>query len=49
MTTTLTRYSCARCGRKLRAESLVYSRHTRQRYCADVRACGERAKRKGKA
>lgn len=48
----MTRYSCARCGRKLAAEAMVYSRHTRTRYCADLAACDKRApkrKRKGVA
>ena len=27
------RYPCAMCGRQEQAERMVYSRHTRNRYC----------------
>lgn len=38
----VTRYACARCGRWQSAERMVYSRHTRKRYCRDMTACDRR-------
>ncbi len=39
-------HRCALCGRRDRAETMVYSRFTRNRYCGDdLAACERRAKR----
>jgi hypothetical protein len=44
------KYPCAYCGRSLRADQMIYSAHTGNRFCAiDQRRCqqrGEAAKRK---
>lgn len=37
---------CGRCGKRLKPETWVFSRHTRSHYCRDLVACGKRAKRK---
>lgn len=41
-------YACARCGKRQRPEKMIFSKHTRKRYCRDLDACGKRAKRKRK-
>ena len=33
------RYPCAVCGRHKTADRLIYSRWTRNRYCADIADC----------
>lgn len=43
---TATKHSCARCGKRLRAEQMIYSRHTRARYCRDFGACDRRVLRR---
>lgn len=40
---------CNLCGHHDRAERMIYSRHTRKRYCGDPVACERRAKRKDAA
>lgn len=42
---TVVRHACARCGKKQKAEQMVFSSHTRKRYCSDLGACGRRARR----
>lgn len=42
MTATASTYACSRCGRRWPAERMVYSRHTRARYCRDFTACDRR-------
>jgi len=51
MTTTASpvRHLCDRCGRKQPAERMIYSTHTKRRYCADFGACDRRVKRNGGA
>lgn len=39
------RYPCALCGKRQVAEKMVYSRHLKVRYCADIMACDVRSKR----
>ena len=44
------RYACERCGKKGRADQMLYSRHSHNRYCIDLAACARRAanrKRRG--
>jgi hypothetical protein len=41
-------YACARCGRRVRPERWVYSRHTGNRYCVELDACAKRARRRKK-
>lgn len=42
--------TCARCSKRLKTGvPHVWSRFTRSAYCADLDACGRRAKRKVKA
>jgi alpha-D-ribose 1-methylphosphonate 5-phosphate C-P lyase len=36
---------CALCGKRMLAEHMVYSTHTRNRYCADTQACNKRYRR----
>lgn len=43
---TATRHACARCGKKQKADRMVFSTHTRSRYCSDITACAKRARRK---
>jgi len=41
------RYSCARCGRRVREGEYVYSRFSKNRYCIKLDECARRtAKRK---
>ena len=47
-TYTLTRYPCARCGRKQPAERMVFSTFSRKRYCVDLDGCARRAERRQK-
>jgi len=42
------RYPCARCGRRAAAGEMIFSRHTRNRYCRDVDACERRAIRRAR-
>lgn len=42
---TMVRHACGRCGKQQPAERMVYSKWTRQRYCADLTACAKRARR----
>lgn len=42
------RHVCDRCGRKQPADRMVYSTHTRRRYCRDFNACDRRTKRNGR-
>lgn len=42
---TTRRYPCARCGRRQPASLMVFSRFSRNHYCADLGACQKRAKR----
>lgn len=41
-------YSCARCGKRAPADRQIFSRHTRNHYCADLDACNRRAKRRSR-
>lgn len=47
---TTTKYACARCGKKRPASEMVFSTHTRLRYCGPLflDACARRAKRFGR-
>jgi hypothetical protein len=45
--TTQPRHSCARCGRTLRDGDWIYSSHTGNRFCVDLKACDKRARRRG--
>lgn len=47
-TLTVTRYACARCGKRQPADRMVYSRFTRNRYCRDLTACDRRHHRRQK-
>lgn len=49
MAVTTGRYACERCGKRLPATKLLFSRHTRRRYCRDFASCDRRAKRNGVA
>jgi hypothetical protein len=41
--------SCARCGRRLPADGLrVYSSFSHNYYCADIKACAKRARRRSR-
>jgi hypothetical protein len=40
-------HECTRCGKPDVAENLLYSSHTRKRYCLDFATCDRRARRKG--
>lgn len=40
-----TKKTCARCGRQMPADRMVFSSWTRNHYCTDVDACGRRAAR----
>jgi len=42
------RYSCARCGRRVREGEYVYSRFTKNRYCIAMDACARRSANKAK-
>lgn len=44
-TVTVVKHPCARCQKRQPADRMVYSRHTRSRYCADFAACDRRAHR----
>lgn len=44
---TVPKHTCARCGKRQRAEQMIYSRHTRNRYCRDFGACDRRTLRRG--
>ncbi len=46
--TSTKRYACAICGKRDRPERMVFSTHTRNRYCRDIDACSRRARRKAK-
>jgi hypothetical protein len=46
--TTPVKHPCARCGKPARHEQMIYSRHTRLRYCADFQACDRRYARQPK-
>lgn len=39
------RYACGTCGKRGKADEMIYSRHTGSRYCADLTACMKRRKR----
>jgi hypothetical protein len=41
-----TTYPCALCGKRAKAETMTYSRWTRNRYCLDWKECERRAKRR---
>jgi ssDNA-binding Zn-finger/Zn-ribbon topoisomerase 1 len=45
----VTKHECARCGKHDIAERMVYSTHTRNRYCRDFGACDRRLARKARA
>lgn len=45
MTATAVTHACARCGRKQPADRMVFSKHTRLRYCRDFLACDRRVAR----
>lgn len=40
--------SCARCGKRVREGTYIYSRFTKNRYCIDMDACARRAANKAK-
>lgn len=42
----VTRYACARCGKRQPADQMVYSRFTKNRYCRQLDDCARRAKRR---
>ena len=42
------KHACARCGKKLPAEKMIFSRHTRARYCIDLAGCDRRAAKRRK-
>jgi len=44
----LTKYKCTICGKRLREGRYVYSRFTKQRYCALVTECHKAIKRRKK-
>lgn len=39
-------FACARCGKRQTADRMVFSSFSRNHYCANVDACGRRAKRR---
>lgn len=40
------RYACGRCGKRGTAETMVYSRHTGNRYCFKLDECARRTANK---
>jgi len=40
------KYACGTCGKEGTAEQMIFSTHTKVRYCRDFMACRQRAKRK---
>jgi hypothetical protein len=42
------KYPCGRCGKRAKAEQMVYSRFSGARYCRDLNACAQRSRRKSR-
>lgn len=44
-TKAIAKHVCVRCGKKQPADKMIYSTHTRSRYCQNMAACDRRAKK----
>jgi hypothetical protein len=40
------KYACGTCGKEGTAEEMIFSTHTKVRYCRDFMACRQRAEKK---